>query len=658
LVTALGRIARHIITPAVLAAALLSTVDIVRSSVEAALLVTALLLPLALAWALLATLLQPAVARLARVPSLAARILVGGEVGGLLLATGAYATDLLLRDWPFGPQSRLALALTVLQALGGVWLSGRLCTPVAQRFRDGQAVTLVGALLAGDGLGLALFDELGIGTEKHLHPRLFHASFALLTIGMVLVLWQRRSWLITAAGALVATVALVVALAPRDRVPLYDRVARSRGMHGRILTMARRLSDGDHDGFSGVLGGGDCDDGDPRAYPLSQERDCLGWRTGLPSKTPYLPEVRVKPAAPRLILLLTIDAFRCGFGVGAPSPLRDACPNLTRLAAQGWSRLDAHTSAPNTAASMTILMTGNPNADPIYERHRKRPTLALRLRQAGYHTEVLMTLHNILEDLATHDAFDEVNTELRSEPQSPFRGEALTELTLAHVRAALATKQQRTLLWAHYPDPHFPYTFGDEPWKRSTIEEYGRVVSHTDAVIGQLLDGVARLPEAGDVLVVVTADHGEEFAHEHGERFHGFTLYEPVVRVPIIAWSPVEHRRFLAAPPPATTAQLARYLLDAVGEPLTAPLPGGGDSVLLRTVTLDRQFGVIADGWKLIYNASRNTTELFDLSRDPSEQENLAGREAAKVYELGRLLGGMLSPRVFGRSAPQQLRSR
>ncbi len=54
-----------------------------------------------------------------------------------------------------------------------------------------------------------------------------------------------------------------------------------------------------------------------------------------------------------------------------------------------------------------------------------------------------------------------------------------------------------------------------------------------DAELRALFDGLAARGVLEDALVVVTADHGEEFK-EHGLFAHGLTLYEPAIRVPLL----------------------------------------------------------------------------------------------------------------------------
>ena len=69
------------------------------------------------------------------------------------------------------------------------------------------------------------------------------------------------------------------------------------------------------------------------------------------------------------------------------------------------------------------------------------------------------------------------------------------------------------------------------------LAKYRGEVSFTDAAFGDLISWMRERGSLDDTLVVLTADHGEEFA-EHGNKGHGKTLYEEVVAVPLILRHP------------------------------------------------------------------------------------------------------------------------
>jgi HEAT repeat protein len=128
----------------------------------------------------------------------------------------------------------------------------------------------------------------------------------------------------------------------------------------------------------------------------------------------------------------------------------------------------------------------------------------------------------------------------------------------------------RTFTWVHFFGPHEPYTphdgfsFGDRP-----VDIYDGEIAYADAEIGRLVDAIKKQrPEA---IIVVTADHGEEFG-EHGGAYHGTTLYDEQVRVPLIVYVP--HQTPRRVHPPVSLVDVAPTLLTLVGRPVPARMRG------------------------------------------------------------------------------------
>jgi len=108
-------------------------------------------------------------------------------------------------------------------------------------------------------------------------------------------------------------------------------------------------------------------------------------------------------------------------------------------------------------------------------------------------------------------------------------------------------KNDRTYLFLHYMDPHDPYlehpynnvgiarVAGDpDPSEAERIGElYRGEIEYLDANFGKLLDKLKALGTYDDTLIVLTADHGEEL-QEHGGWWHGLTLYDEQIRVPML----------------------------------------------------------------------------------------------------------------------------
>src|SRR5690606_19617476 len=64
------------------------------------------------------------------------------------------------------------------------------------------------------------------------------------------------------------------------------------------------------------------------------------------------------------------------------------------------------------------------------------------------------------------------------------------------------------------------------------VAQYDGAIAYADAQLGRLIDALRRSGALDDTLLIVTADHGEEF-YEHRNWRHGNQLYNEVVHVPL-----------------------------------------------------------------------------------------------------------------------------
>jgi arylsulfatase A-like enzyme len=174
-------------------------------------------------------------------------------------------------------------------------------------------------------------------------------------------------------------------------------------------------------------------------------------------------------------------------------------------------------------------------------------------------------------------------------------------------------------------------------------------VAYVDSELGRLLDGLKALGLDSNTLIVLTADHGEEFL-DHGGFEHGHTLYEELLHVPLVFRLPglVPSGRVVSQN--AGLVDVAPTLCELAGIP--TPPSFHGQSLVNALQGRERpDRPLLAHGnfwgpplsswragdWKLILTPGADgveTAELFDLASDPLERENLAARRPEKVAEL------------------------
>lgn len=250
-----------------------------------------------------------------------------------------------------------------------------------------------------------------------------------------------------------------------------------------------------------------------------------------------------------------------------------------------------------------------------------------------------------------------------------------------------AHKDERFFAYVHTIDPHVPYDppsdilemYDPEPYngpvspRRTGLQladvKTGRLTFNARDVrrLEALHDGeityhdrhferfIARLRELGlydQTVIVVTADHGEEF-QEHGSFGHGHSVYQELLHVPLIVrWNGVIEPRRVS--PTVSTMDVSPTILEATGVPIPDVFEGQSLVSTARGVTrpgpavafsdkLDDRRVVTGAGYKLIVRGNL-TWSFFDLRNDPGEQNQIddGSRNPIALRYLRSLLGQFL----------------
>ncbi len=265
------------------------------------------------------------------------------------------------------------------------------------------------------------------------------------------------------------------------------------------------------------------------------------------------------------------------------------------------------------------------------------PTLAGLLTKAGYQTYTTFQYVFYLRAAGITRGFEIVDEE-------PFRTGSLdgmglvefslTERTLAHLDKRDTSRP--FFVWLHFMDLHAPYkAYNGVAPGAPAIERYDSGINRVSDKVQQLFDGLRKRNLLDSTIVVLHADHGEEF-REHGGTFHGTTVYEEVIRVPLLLRAPG-----IVGPTEEHTAvsalNLTPTLLDMLGIETDVPFTGhsmaerlrGGPMKAAPVASECIRFGRhrkarIEWPMKLILDRSTGSIELYNLFKDPAEQNNLA----------------------------------
>jgi hypothetical protein len=214
---------------------------------------------------------------------------------------------------------------------------------------------------------------------------------------------------------------------------------------------------------------------------------------------------------------------------------------------------------------------------------------------------------------------------------------------------------------------HHPYgTWGGDRGPAGGEDDasrYANSMHYVDAAIGRLLDDLRARGVLDEMLIVVTGDHGEAFADLHEDNWvHRNRLYDENVRNFMFVAAPglgggavVSHRL-------GQHGDIMPTMLSLLGLP-EAAVPGQDLTSVGYTPRIayfhkdarPAQFGLRDGRWKYIAHLDGRQPELYDLTRDPTEQLNVAGRNADRVrmyrelaanwyvwanYDYARLLAG------------------
>jgi arylsulfatase A-like enzyme len=340
------------------------------------------------------------------------------------------------------------------------------------------------------------------------------------------------------------------------------------------------------------------------------------------------------------VLLVTIDALRADH-VGAYGYSRKVTPHLDELAARGAVFERAYCPTPHTSYSVTSLLTGKYMRPLLLQGvGEDSDTLAGLLRTYGYRTAAFYPPAVFFIDQNRFQSFEKRQLDFEYRWVEFAEGEK----RLAQVRDYLqrAPRDKPLFLWVHLFGPHEPYEahpgfdFGDRD-----IDRYDSEIAAADATLGRLVALMHDRKPGG--VTIVTADHGEEFG-DHGGRYHGSSVYEEQVRVPLVIVGPgVKAQRSTEV---VQTIDLMPTVLSALAVPRPPRIRGRDLGTLLAGVRksepgmayaeTDDQ-ALYAEGpLRLVCARRLGACKLFDLEKDPKQTRDAS---ADHLEALARLRG-------------------
>jgi arylsulfatase A-like enzyme/thioredoxin-like negative regulator of GroEL len=359
------------------------------------------------------------------------------------------------------------------------------------------------------------------------------------------------------------------------------------------------------------------------------------------------------------VLLVSIDTLRADH-LGCYGARDAETPAIDALATEGALFLRAYSPLPMTLPAHATMMTGlQPLAHGLVDNgitsaDLGAATLAERLSAGGYDTAafaaafVLNRMFGLDRGFALYDDGPPEETEL----VGLFRRVAdARERVDAAIDWLGRPRQRPFFLWLHLFDVHAPHVAPEPFARRFASDPYSGEVAYVDSQVRRLLEYLKWRGLEGRTLVVLTSDHGESLG-EHGEKTHGFFLYDATLRVPLIVRLPGRIPAGRRVEEAATLADLSPTILDLLGLPPN-PRSHGVALFAAPAARLDRALWAQSDyplrqyGWARLRSVRRGTwkyidaprPELYDLASDPGETRNLAATAGGRAREMADLIG-------------------
>ncbi len=408
------------------------------------------------------------------------------------------------------------------------------------------------------------------------------------------------------------------------------------------------------------------------------------------SATPEIPKSKLPN-----VLFITIDTLRADH-LSAWGYHLETSPNIDRIAAEGVRYANAYTVTSRTAPSHYSMFSSrypqehgaklNGFSIPADSKFLMLPQILQRYK---YKNGAFVSAWPLTKRLTKMDSwFDVYDEDLSRSYQMINSMRYAEDVTPRAIDWIRENKEGPFFAWVHLFDPHSPYDFRPdfEPTKETgkpdrtaergqegvlnDVKAYNSEILYTDHWVGKLVDAVDEMGLKENTIVIITADHGESLG-ERGYQGHSHSLYENVVHIPLIFRMPGTIKPGKVVESKVTTLDLLPTLMDLsvkqadpkadipteyAGRSLAKSLTGDEalpdrtvrfvafpgqkwlmpkwlSKVWLRGLDFPELVGYRAGSQKVIWQASKENLEVFDLVKDPFESSPLKPGSGDRVYK-------------------------
>ncbi|HEY2773568.1 MAG TPA: sulfatase [Candidatus Binatia bacterium] len=436
--------------------------------------------------------------------------------------------------------------------------------------------------------------------------------------------------------------------------------------------------------------------------------------TAHPALPPPQPAAAVHAAAGavhRNVILISLDSLRADH-VGAFGYKRDTTPSFDRFTKESVLFTNAIASSSWTLPTHMTMFTGRSQlahgvvVDTLV-LPRAVPTLGEIFHDAGYATAGFVSGPYVNGHYGYDrgmDTYVDLSASIKgADARSAVLSPAVNEKGIAWIDQT--SSDRPFFLFLHYFDIHYdyvpppPYDKMFDPDYTGTVDGrrfierpdinpqmpkrdldhvialYDGEIRFTDEHVGLVLDHLKQKGLLDNTLVMIVADHGDEF-FEHGNKGHHRTVYDEVLHVPFAIRLPGGEHAGEKIETQASTLDVFPTLLDAAG---LAPPPEAEGESLIGWIRGEkpRRDAVYSDfydkrGFNLqvsrrtlqtktiqhfnrITHPSKGPFEYYDLARDAGEQHDEARQSRAQIATAAELMTGWLNERWRAHRAAETL---